>query len=107
MQLALQSQGFTVTIVNHSKEALEEARDNTPDVVLSDVRMPGMSGFELAEAFQADATLKAVPVLLTSATATEEEDKAQAEASGASGLVEKGMEPAELASLLRSAIQGG
>ena len=107
MQIALQSQGFAVEIANQSKEAFEQAKSNPPDVVLSDVRMPGRNGFELAPASQQDATLKAVPVLLTSATATEEEDKIEAERSGAKGLVEKGMDPAALAEALRSAIQGG
>jgi CheY-like chemotaxis protein len=107
MQIALQSQGFAVEIANQSKEALEQAKVHPPDVVLSDVRMPGMNGFELAQAFQQDAALKSVPVLLTSATATEEEDKVEAERSGAKGLVEKGMDPAALAEALRSAIQGG
>ena len=107
MQIALQSQGFTVAIANQSKEALEQAKNNPPDIVLSDVRMPGMNGFELAQAFQADPTLKSVPVLLTSATATEEEDKVEAANSGAKGLLEKGMDPAALAAALRSAIQEG
>lgn len=107
MQIALQSQGFQVEIANQSKEAFEQAKGNPPDVVLSDVRMPGMNGFELAQAFQQDPTLKSVPVLLTSATATEEEDKKEAERSGAKGLLEKGMDPASLAQALRSAIEGG
>ena len=106
MQIALQSQGFSVSIANQSKDAIDQAKDNPPDLVLSDVRMPGMNGFELASAFQADSALKDIPVLLTSATATEEEDKISAQASGAKGLVEKGLEPAELAEVLRSAIEG-
>ena len=106
MQIALQSQGFSVSIANQSKDAIDQAKDNPPDLVLSDVRMPGMNGFELASAFQADSALKDIPVLLTSATATEEEDKISAQESGAKGLVEKGLEPAELAEVLRSAIEG-
>lgn len=106
MQIALQSQGFSVAIVNQSKEAFDQAKSSPPDVILSDVRMPGMNGFELAQAFHQDPDLASIPVLLTSATATEEEDRLEAERSGARALVEKGMEPAELADLLHSVIEG-
>jgi len=48
-------------------EGLAKAREHKPAIVISDVQMPGMDGFELCAAIRADRTLKATPlVLLTS-----------------------------------------
>jgi twitching motility two-component system response regulator PilG len=45
-------------------EGLAKAREHKPDLVISDVRMPGMDGFELCAALRADATLHETPVVL-------------------------------------------
>ena len=52
--------------------ALKLAREKKPDLILSDVMMPRMDGFELLNAVRADATLKTVPVVLLSARAGDE-----------------------------------
>lgn len=57
-------------------EALACARAERPDLVITDMRMPGMSGVELAQALRADADLKSVPILFYTA----EHEKARAEA---------------------------
>lgn len=52
--------------------ALEAAQKRTPDLVLSDVMMPGLDGFELLRALRADPRTRAVPVILLSARAGED-----------------------------------
>jgi len=52
--------------------ALEFAQKNPPDLVLSDIMMPRMSGFELLQALRADQKLKRIPIILLSARAGEE-----------------------------------
>src|SRR5512133_302189 len=50
-------------------EGLAKAREHKPDLIISDIRMPGMDGFEFCAAVRADRTLHAVPfVMLTSLT---------------------------------------
>ena len=64
--------GYTVEAVADGTTALAAARRQTPDLLLADVMMPGLDGFELVEALRADPALSAVPVLLLSARAGEE-----------------------------------
>ena len=64
--------GYTVEAMEDGEAALAAARARTPDLILSDVMMPGLDGFSLLEALRADPKLRAVPVILLSARAGEE-----------------------------------
>jgi CheY-like chemotaxis protein len=103
-RMLLESQGFQVTIITESRQAIETAKEESPDVVLSDVRMPGLDGFQLTEAFRGDPDVAHIAIVLHSATVHEEEDKALALTLGAQNYLEKGLTPAALADALRSAI---
>ena len=103
-RIALESQGFEVVIVNDSRQALDTAQAEQPDVVLSDVRMPGLDGFQLCEAFRADPAVGTTAIVLNSATVNEDEDKALALKLGAQDYIDKGLAPDALASALNSAI---
>lgn len=103
-RIALESQGFQVAIVNDSRQAIDAAKAESPDVVLADVRMPGLDGFQLTEAFRADPAVSCTAIVLNSATVNEEEDKALALELGAQDYIEKGLTPEALAGALSSAI---
>ena len=103
-RIALESQGFEVAVVNDSRQAIEAAKAESPDVVLSDVRMPGLDGFQLTQAMRADPAVSRTAIGLNSATVNEEEDKALALELGAQDYIEKGLAPDALASALNSAI---
>jgi len=60
---ALGTLGFHVVQAASGEEALELARDRQPDVVLLDVQMPGMDGFEVCRQLKADQALLLVPVV--------------------------------------------
>lgn len=63
-------EGFRVDSAKDGVDALERMRDLVPDVVLLDVEMPRMDGFELARVMRGDPVLKAVPIIMiTSRTA--------------------------------------
>jgi PAS domain S-box-containing protein len=62
---------WNVEAVADGFAALELARSRTPDLVLSDVMMPGLDGFQLLRALRADPATRAVPVILLSARAGE------------------------------------
>jgi signal transduction histidine kinase/DNA-binding response OmpR family regulator len=68
----LRARGWTVATASDGGEALEIARRNPPDLVLSDVMMPTLDGFGLLRALRADERTKMTPVILLSARAGEE-----------------------------------
>ena len=63
----LQDRGFRVRPVASGERALEAAQSEPPDLVLLDINMPDMDGYEVCRRLKADATLKAVPVIFISA----------------------------------------
>src|SRR5256885_13601639 len=62
--MVFKKEDFALTTVANGTEALERARDLKPDLILADVDMPGLTGYELCERIRADAALKQTPVLL-------------------------------------------
>lgn len=63
---------YDVTLVTDGGAALNAARQQRPDLILSDVMMPGLDGFGLLRALRADPDLRDIPVVLLSARAGEE-----------------------------------
>jgi signal transduction histidine kinase/ligand-binding sensor domain-containing protein/DNA-binding response OmpR family regulator len=86
---------YRVLEARDGAEALRLARANPPDLVVSDVMMPGMDGFALVEAFRADPDLDFVPVVLLTARA-ESEDRIAGLRRGADDYVEKPFRGEEL-----------
>ncbi|WP_370627523.1 response regulator [Rhodoferax sp. PAMC 29310] len=74
LRALLQGNGYRVTMAGNGVAALEAARQDQPDVIVSDVLMPQMDGFALCRAWMLDATLKAIPFVFYSATYTHPED---------------------------------
>ena len=68
----LLSQQYEVEAVPDGLTALESARGRVPDLVLTDVMMPGLDGFGLLQALRADPLTQKVPIILLSARAGEE-----------------------------------
>jgi len=67
IQVYLMGWEIEFVVAKDGTEGLLRAREHRPDLVISDVRMPGMDGFELCAAIRADAVLHKTPlVLLTS-----------------------------------------
>jgi len=90
----LTSSGFNLLTATDGTSALEMARRERPDAILSDVLMPGMDGFALCLAIRRDRDLESIPVVLASSSYGEEADRVLAARVGASAFVSKaeGME---------------
>ena len=66
----LTREGYEVLLAKDGVDALDQLREVVPDVILSDIEMPRMDGFELLRNIRGDARLAAIPVIMiTSRTA--------------------------------------
>ena len=97
----LAAQGFQVAIAASGPEALECLRKDRFDLVLLDVVMPGMSGYEVCQAIKADATTQHIPVLLL-AGSFEALDENRARSVGADGHIVKPFESEALVQKIHS-----
>jgi PAS domain S-box-containing protein len=93
---------YEVIDVENGRAALDAARARRPDVIVSDVMMPEMSGFELVAALKSDPALRAVPVLLLTARAGTEAIVTGLEG-GADDYLAKPFHAAELLARVRAA----
>jgi len=95
LEVNFEMEGFTVRMAGDGQEGLDVARAEHPDVVVSDVMMPKLSGIELVSGLKADASTASIPVILLSAKAQASDIRAGL-AAGADDYVTKPFEPLEL-----------
>jgi DNA-binding response OmpR family regulator len=67
LQKPFGKQGYTVVTAQNGQEGFEKAMNHLPDVILSDILMPGMSGYELCKALKHHPSTSAIPVILLTA----------------------------------------
>ncbi len=94
-RLILESAGFDVRTAPHAAAALAQLERHPPDVVISDVVMPGMSGYELCRHIKSDPRRQAIPILLLTSL-TDPIDVIHALESGADSFLSKPCEPEHL-----------
>jgi len=87
--------GFECREAGNGLEALQSAQHSRPDLILMDLKMPGMDGFEATRTLRLIEPLKQVPVIVVSANIAEDAI-ANCLAAGANGFVSKPVEQAEL-----------
>jgi len=97
---------YRVIAVDNGRAALEAARQELPDVILSDVMMPGLDGLTLVEMVKSDEALRHIPVVLLTARAAKDAAVTALEA-GADDYICKPFSPAELRARLRAAYRLG
>jgi len=93
LEVLLKTNGFEVETAVNGIEALEKARENPPDMIITDILMPGMDGFSLCRVWKTDESLKNIPLVFYTATYTEEKDRVFALGLGADRFLVKPMEP--------------
>jgi response regulator RpfG family c-di-GMP phosphodiesterase len=86
-------------------EGIQKALAERPDVILLDIRMPGMDGFETCSRLAADADTGRIPVIMVTATKTDPESRIKGLSCGANAFVSKPIDPAELVSQIRVALR--
>ncbi|MDX1435781.1 MAG: response regulator, partial [Anaerolineales bacterium] len=101
IRLNLEHDGFEVVEAYNGNQAIERLRDTLPDVVLLDVMLPDMDGFEVLELLR---EVSDVPVIMLTARG-EEEDRVRGLELGADDYVTKPFSPRELVSRVRAVLR--
>jgi len=99
--MVLSAEDCRITAVDNGLEAVSKAKELKPDLILADVMMPGMSGYEVCQAIKADATTQHIPVLLL-AGSFEALDENRARSVGADGHIVKPFESEALVQKIHS-----
>ncbi len=105
LQMLLQGHGYEVKSARNGIEALDMARRQAPDLIITDILMPGMDGFSLCREWMADERLRRVPLVFYTATYTDPQDEAFALSLGAARFVVKPTEPDAFVEILRQVLE--
>jgi two-component system cell cycle response regulator len=101
---SLEDQGYRVTEAGDGRTALEACRQEPPDVVLLDIEMPGLDGYQVLAELKSNSELKHIPVVFLTSRGSTEEVVAGLRG-GAHDYLKKPFEHAELLARVGSAMQ--
>jgi len=93
--------GHEVTTTANGEEALQQASQIIPDIIIMDVRMPRMTGYDACRAMKADVMLKDIPVMFLSAKGQDSEIQAGLDV-GAEEYILKPFAPTQLAERVKA-----
>ncbi len=105
LETLLKGYGFEVTSAENGKDALDKARLNPPDLIVTDILMPVMDGYALCREWKSDDTLKHIPLVFYTATYTEPKDEEFALSLGADRFIIKPQEPDILMNILKEVLE--
>jgi DNA-binding response OmpR family regulator len=100
IEVNLGLEGFEVVTANGGEDVLAKVKDAQADVILLDVMMPGMTGWEVARRLRENGETSHIPVVFLSAR-TQEEDRRKGEELGVAAYVSKPFDPVELVETIR------
>jgi len=101
IKYVLENSNFEVTLVHEGKDALEKVKTFSPDIMVLDLMLPVMSGFEILEYLGDKKLLDNLPVIVLTCRG-QEEDKVKAMRLGASEFMTKPFSPSGLVAVLNS-----
>ena len=103
LKLMVEGQGHEVLLAEDGESGLEAAKDQTPDLILLDIVMPGMSGFQVSRKLRKDEGTKNIPVIFVT-TKDQETDKIWGMRQGASAYITKPVDKKKLLSAISAAL---
>jgi CheY-like chemotaxis protein len=104
LEVILEGEGYHVLTATSGKEALEKVAGELPDLVLLDVMMPGMDGYQVASRIKADAATKSIPVILLTAL-DDRSSRSHGLSAGAEDFLTKPIDRAELCLRVRKLLR--
>jgi CheY-like chemotaxis protein len=102
-RLNLQQRGHELLEASNGSTALQLARERRPDVIVLDLMLPGMNGYEVLETLKRDEQTSGIPVLVLTAKSLRA-DRERSHGLGASGFLTKPFLPNELCELVESLV---
>ena len=105
LQEVLKGQGYRVATAGNGAEALQEARQNPPDLIVTDILMPVMDGFSLCWEWKHDERLKRIPFICYTGTYTDERNRQFALELGAERFVINTGNPEDLVKVVREVLE--
>jgi DNA-binding response OmpR family regulator len=106
-EAALKRQGFTVLPAVDGEEALRVARAEIPDIVLLDLIMPKLQGFEVLRALKADPATASIPVIILSNLGQDSDVKQAMEAGAVGYFVKANLSLQDLVKRVGEVVGGG
>jgi DNA-binding response OmpR family regulator len=103
LEAVLSSNGYAVVSASSGSEALDRVSDDPPDLVLLDVQMPGMDGFEVCRRLRSDEATEFLPVVMV--TSSDSEIRVDAINAGADDFIAKPFNQQELLARVRSLVR--
>jgi len=104
MEAMLVPAGYEVILAENGTEAIAKAVKNSPDVILLDVMMPDLDGFEVASQLRANEQTKDIPIVMVTALG-EVKDRVKALESGADDFLTKPVDKTELRTRVRTLVE--
>jgi pilus assembly protein CpaE len=101
--MMLQRQGYEITAASNGQQALGRARADQPNLIILDIMMPDMDGYEVCRRLRHDPTTQAIPIIMFTAK-TLVDDKVAGFEAGADDYLTKPTHPAELASRVKAVL---
>lgn len=105
LQSMLEKHGYEVIVANSGEEGIMMAKEALPDVVLMDVVMPGMNGFQATRQLSKQEETSHIPVIIVT-TKDQETDKVWAKRQGATDYIVKPVQEKALIEHLKAVLSG-
>jgi PAS domain S-box-containing protein len=105
MESMLRGHGYEVVSAHNGTEALQKLEEQPVDLIISDILMPHMDGFQLCREVKKNDRLKKIPFVFYTATYTDKKDEVLALSLGASRFIIKPAEPDRFLEIISSVIQ--
>lgn len=104
LQHILENEGYTVVVATNGIEALEKIKNEEPSIILTDILMPEMDGYELCRVIKTDENLRHIPVIIVTQL-FDPADLVKGLDAGANNIIIKPYEPKHVISRIRSTLQ--
>jgi len=100
----IETAGYGVRTASTGEEAIEQVKKRKPDLIVLDVMLPGLNGYEVAQILRQDKGSQNIPIIMVTAKAGDEDQRSGLK-SGAMYYVTKPYEPKDLLSKIKIALE--